>query len=396
MMAINRYRLRHGVHKKIPGAMRVNKLLERPDRLLGFILMGNTFANMLASSLTAMLVIELFGSYAVIPASLLLTLFVLIFVEITPKTIAALNPERLAFPASAILVICIKIFYPLVWLVSVISNGFLRLFGVKISKKNLDLLTREEMRTVVFEAAGNLMHSYQNMMLGVLDLGGKTVDNIKVHRNDIRGIDLKKPWPQILEQLAHSEHTRLPAYRENIDNVEGVIHLRKALNLAAENRLNEQNLLAIMEEIYFIPEATPLNVQVINFRRERKRIGLVVDEYGEIQGLVTLDDILEEIVGEYTTSLEATYKMAQLQKDGSYLVDGAINISDLNRQAHMELPVEGPKTLSGLIIESLETIPTSAVSLRIDGYPIEVKKIADNTIKLVQVWPQMRQNLEED
>lgn len=387
MMAINRYRLRHLVRKKNPAAQRVSKLLERPDRLLGVILMGNTFSNMLASAVATVLAIQWFGEYAVVPASILVALIVLIFTEITPKTIAALYPERLAFPASGILLVLLKLFYPLVWIANMLSNSCLRIFGIKVNQKTIDLLTRDEIKTILFEATGQLLTGNKYMMLGVLDLGGKTVDDVKVPRQDIRAINLDHTWPQILQQLSTSHHTRLPVYRENIDNVLGILHLRKALNLASQEELDEKTLLNVLEDVYFIPETTSLDVQLLNFKQERKRIGLVVDEYGDIKGLLTIDDILEEIVGDYTTSLVANFKSAKLQKDGSYLVDGSASIIDLNRQLTIDLPVDGPKTLSGLIIEYLETIPSSTVSLRLAGYAMDVIKISENTIKLVKIWP---------
>lgn len=385
MMALNRYRLRHLVRKKNLAAQRVSKLLERPDRLLGVILIGNTFANVLASAVTTVLAIQVFGDFAVVPASILVAFLVLIFAEITPKTIAALYPERLAFPASSILLLLLKIFYPLVWMANTLSNSCLYLFGIRVTKKTVDLLTRDEIKTILYEATGQL--DDKTMMMGVLDLGGKTVDDVKVPRQDIRAINLDNSWPQILEQLSTSHHTRLPVYRDNIDNVLGILHLRKALHLAALGKLAPTTLLTVMEEVYFIPETTALNVQLLNFQQQRKRIGLVVDEYGDIKGLLTLDDILEEIVGDYTTSFVANFKLVELQKDGGYLVDGSASILDINRQLAMELPVDGPKTLSGLIVEYLETIPSSAVSLRLAGYPMDVIKFGENTIKLVKIWP---------
>lgn len=390
MMALNRYRLQHLVKKNNRPAQRVSKLLERPDRLLGVILIGNTFANILASAVTTLLAIQIFGEYAVLPASILVALLVLIFSEVMPKTIAALYPERLVFPASSILLVLLKIFYPLVWMTNTLSNGCLRLFGIKVNKRTVDLLTRDEIKTVLYEATGQLLVDDKTMMMGILDLGGKTVDDIKVPRQDIRAINLDNPWLQILEQLSTSHHTRLPVYRDNIDNVVGVLHLRKALHLAAIGKLSPNTLLTVMEDVYFIPETTPLNVQLVNFQQKRKRIGLVVDEYGDIKGLLTLDDILEEIVGEYTTSFAANYKSLELQKDGSYLVDGSVSILDVNRQLAINLPIDGPKTLSGLVIEYLEMIPPAAVSLRIADYPMDVIKVGENTIKLLKIWPHVK------
>ncbi len=386
MMAINRYRLRHLMRKNHAAAKRVSRLLERPDRLLGVILIGNTFANMLVSAVTTVIAIELYGSVAVVPATIIVALIVLIFAEITPKTLAVLHPERLAFSASWLLWLLLKLFYPLVFIANCISNGFLKLFKVDIQRATTDDLTGEEMRTLVFESAGQLAVGSKHMMLGVLDLSGISVDDIKVPRNDIVGIDLDASWSVILEQLSTSEHTRLPVFRESIDQVQGILHLRKALNLAANRELDKVKLLAILEETYFIPEGTLLNIQLVNFRQQKCRMGLIVDEYGDIQGLLTLDDILEEIVGEFTTNLPGSNKNIQHQKDGSYMIDGGINIRDLNRQMHWTLPTDGPKTLSGLIVENLETIPDFGVCLSIGEYRIEVVQIEENMVKLVKIW----------
>ncbi len=387
MMALNRYRLRHLTRQGNKAAQRVSRLLEHPDRLLGVILIGNTFSNMLVSAVTTVIAIRLLGPLGVFPATLFIALIVLIFAEITPKTVAVLNPDRFAYPASWLLSVLLKLVYPLVFCANILSNGFLRLFKIKIKLRELEDLTGEEVRTLVFEATGQLSKGYKRMMLGVLDLGGMTVDDIQVPRNDIVGIDANDSWPEILAQLAHSEHTRLPVYSESIDQVQGMLHLRKALNLAGQGQLDKMSLLSLLEEVYFIPQGTPLNIQLLNFKREKHRIGLVVDEYGDILGLVTLDDILEEIVGEFTTNMSSSYKSIQRQRDGSYLVNGSISIRELNRELHWQLPTDGPKTLSGLIIEYLEIIPTAVVGLRLNGYAVEVVQTEENTIKLVRIWP---------
>ncbi|HVV69370.1 MAG TPA: HlyC/CorC family transporter [Gammaproteobacteria bacterium] len=387
MMAINRYRLRHLLRKNHKAAKRVSQLLERPDRLLGVILIGNTFANMLVSAVATVIAITLFGKVAVVPATIIVALLVLIFAEITPKTLAALQPERFAFPASFILRLLLKLTYPVVWVASSISNNFLKLFKVNIRKKTTDDLTGEEIRTLVFESAGQLAMGSKHMMLGVLDLSAITVDDIKVQRNDIVGINLNDPWSAILQQLSTSQHTRLPVFREDINNVQGILHLRKALNLAALGQLDEEKLLSILEEVYFIPEGTLLNVQLVNFKLQKRRMGLVVDEYGDIQGLLTLDDILEEIVGEFTTNLPGSQKHIKQLRDGSFLVDGGMSIRSLNREMHWVLPITGPKTLSGLIVESLEIIPDSGVCLSIHGYRMEVLQTEENTVKLVKIYP---------
>ncbi len=390
MMSLNRYRLRHLVRKKNRAAKRVHELLERPDRLLGVILIGNTFANVLASAIATVLAVHLFGEIGVVPATIILAIFILLFAEITPKTVAALYPEKVSFSASWLLSFLLKILYPLVWGLNTISNGFLRLFNIKVKKRNIDHLTHEEMRTIVREAMGKVAPQYQNMMLGVLDLGGITVDDIKVPRSEIVGINLEDDWEVILAQLSKSQHTRLPVYKESIDQVQGMLHLRQALNLLAQNELTKETLLKVTQEIYFIPSGTSLNIQLLNFRQEKTRIGLVVDEYGDIEGLVTLEDILEEIVGEFTTNLVPSYPNIQEQSDGSYFVDGSVGVRELNRRLDWKLPTEGPKTLSGLIIEYLEMIPPAGVGLRLAGYPMEVIQVEENMIKLVRVLPKLR------
>jgi len=390
MMSLNRYRLRNLVRQKNATAKRVNDLLERPDRLLGVVLIGNNFANILASSVATFIALKLFGDVGVAIATVILTAVILIFAEITPKTLAALYPEKVAFPSSLPLKILLFLMYPLVWLINGIANGILRLMGIKLKRGVLDTISHEELRTIVREATGKSISMYQEMLLSILDLQKVTVEDIMIPRNEIIGIDIEQDWDIILEQLSVSQHTRLPVYRETIDRVEGMIHLRHALNLNAQNKLTKQNLLAIAGPVYFVPEGTSLNVQLINFRQEKQRIGLVVDEYGEILGLITLEDILEEIVGEFTTNLPTARKDIQRQKDGSYLVDGSATIRELNRTMKWELPSRGPKTLSGAIVEYLETLPRTDVCLRLAGYPIEIDEVEENKVKVARIWPKLR------
>lgn len=395
MMSINRYRLRNLVRKKNPAAKRVSQLLERPDRLLGIILIGNNFANIFASAVATIIAVKLFGDIGVAIATVLLTLIILIFGEITPKTLAALYPEKIAFPSALVLKWLLFFLYPIVWIINTISNGLLRLFRVKLVKGGLDTISHEELRTIVREATGKTLSMYQEMLLSVLDLQKVTVDDIMVPRNEIIGIDLEQDWEEILKQLTVSQHTRLPVYRETIDQVEGMLHLRRALNLLAQNRLNKKTLSEIAGEIYFVPEGTPLNIQLLNFRQKKQRSGLVVDEYGDILGLITLEDILEEIVGEFTTNLAAARKDIQRQKDGSYLVDGSITIRELNRIMKWDFPTHGPKTLNGLIIEYLETLPSTDICLRLAGYPIEIDAVEENKIKTARIWPRLRSRVKE-
>jgi Mg2+/Co2+ transporter CorB len=386
MMTINRYRLRHLAKKNHKGAMRVVHLLKRPDHLLSAILISNTLANFLVSAASTILVLQFFGELAVLPVTLLMGLFVLIFAEITPKTVAVLYPERIAFFSSWPLLVLLKIAYPLIWLTSKMVHGLLRMFRVKVDQKRTDDLTGDEVRTLVYESTGQLAISSKNMMLGVLDLSGVTINDIKVPKTSLKAINIDESWENILTQLATAEHTRLPIYSGSIDNVKGILHLKKALNLAAKNKLDKKSLLKIAEEAYFILESTPLNIQLVNFRQEKKRIGLVVDEYGDIEGLVTLEDILEEIVGEFTTDVPNTYKNITREKDGGFVVDGNITIRELNRRMHWQFSTAGPVTLSGLIIEYLETIPDANICLTLDEYHMEVLQVEENMIKRVRIW----------
>ncbi len=386
MMSINRYRVRHLARiKKYRAARRVLRLLERPDRLLGVILIGNTFANVVASAVATILAVHWFGDFGVVIATIILTMVILIFSEMAPKTLAAIYPQKIAFFVSFPLSIMLAIIYPLVWAATFVANNLLRCFGVKVRSLQTDELSKEELRTVVNEATNKLPIKHQSMLLGILDLDKATVEDIMVPRNEIVGIDLSDSWDAIMDKLLFSQHTRLPVYRDDINQVEGVVHARKLLNLMSHDKLNLESLEEIKDDVYFIPESTPLTTQLINFQRAERRTGLVVDEYGDVLGLVTLDDILEEIVGEFTTDFAKTNQEIHEQANGSYLVDGSINIRKLNRALNLTLPTEGPKTLSGLIIEYLEFIPRQGTGLRLSGYPMEIIQVKDNTIKTAKI-----------
>ena len=386
MMAINRYRLRHLAAKQHRGAKRVSKLLEQPERLIGVILLGNNFVNILASSVATMIAIELMGEAGIAIAAALLTVVILIFSELTPKTMAALHPEKIAFPVSLIIKPLLKILYPLVWVLNYVSNGLLKLFGISGHNNESYRLNQEELRTVVHEAGGIIPKRHQQMLLGILNLENVTVEDIMVPRNEIVGIDFNAPLDAITEQLAISQHTRLPLYHDNIDNVIGMLHLRKLLHLFKHSELfSKEALEKTARELYFVPEGTPLHTQLLNFQRDKQRIGLVVDEYGDIQGLVTLEDILEEIVGEFTTNPDALNLDIHPQGDNTFLVDGSITVRELNRVMEWDLPTDGPKTLNGLILDYLEVIPEAGISLRLEDHPIEIVQMANNAVKMVRV-----------
>ncbi|RMD71139.1 MAG: HlyC/CorC family transporter [Gammaproteobacteria bacterium] len=388
MMAINRYRLRHLAQSGHPGAQKVMALLERPDRLIGLILLGNNFVNILASSLATLIALRLMGQWGIAVASGLLTLVILIFAEVAPKTMAALYPERIAFPAAYILTPLLRILYPLVIGVNFLANGVLRFFGVHPEQVTEQPLSSEELRTVLNEAGALIPRRHQRMLLSILDLEKVTVEDIMVPRQAIVGIDLNDDWDTILEHITHTQHTRLPAYRDSIDHIEGILHIRDVLHLLGRGALNKEGLIRVLREPYFVPEGTPLHTQLLNFQRRRLRMGLVVDEYGDILGLITLEDILEEIVGEFTTDVASVMEDIQPLEDGSYLVDGSINVRQLNRMMHWKLPTKGPRTLNGIIMEHLESMPRPGISLRIDGYTIEIVQVEGNRVKTVKIYPQ--------
>lgn len=389
MMSINRYRLSHLARRKHPAAKRVFDLLVRPDRLLGVILIGNNFANICATSIATYIAIYFFGEIGVLITSVLLTFIILIFAEVAPKTLAAVHPERAAFFTAWPLKILLKILYPLVWLSTLFSNGLLRLFGIKVKARVADPLDSEELRTVVHEAGGWLPTKYQDMLLGVLDLRNTTVNDIMIPRNEVVGIDLAENWNEVQAQLLSSSYSMLPVYYDSLDNVQGMINLRYLLPLLTRDKLNKENLLQLMIPVYFIPEGTPLNVQLIRFQQNKRHRGLVVDEYGDIQGLVTIEDLLGEIVGEYSDEVILS-KDVHPQSDGSYLVDGGVSIRELNRSMQWYLTTDGPKTLSGLITEYLGDIPKPGTCLRICGYPIEVVKVRTNMVKTARIMPALR------
>ncbi len=397
MMSLNRYRLRHLAKDGHAGAIRASRLLERPDRLIGLILLGNNFVNILASSIATLIALRIWGEAGIALVTALLTIVILIFAEVAPKTMAALHPERIAFPASFVLGPLLKIIYPLVWSVNAVANGILRLFGVKEYSGNSEHLSSEELRTVVNEAGALIPDRHQKMLLSILDLEKVTVEDIMIPRNEIVGLDLEDDDQTILNQLTHSQHTRLPVYYGDIENVQGFVHARNALHLLAAEEFSKEALLRITRKGYFVPEGTPLNTQLLNFQREKRRIAFVVDEYGDIQGLVTLEGILEEIVGEFTTDVATASPEIHPQADGTYLIDGAAYIREINRAMGWQLPTDGPKTFNGMIIEYLESIPEAGTSVRIAGYPIDIVQTTGSAIKTIRIHPQLfREEKTED
>jgi len=385
LMSLNRYRLRHLEHEGHAGAIRASQLLARPDRLIGLILLGNNFVNILASAIATIIGVKLYGENGIVIATFALTLVVLLFAEVTPKTLAALHPERVAFPASFILKPLLVLLYPLVWFVNIITNQLLSWLGVSAQDSLSASINTQELRMALMEAESLIPKRHKKMLVSILDLEKITVNDVMIPRNEIEGLDINTDWAEIIKQLSYCANTRLPVYEDSLDNVIGILHVRKALHLLSQNNLSKNTLNSIIKQAYFVPENTPLNTQLIKFQRQRRRTGLVVDEYGDLLGLITLEDIFREIVGEFTADLLDEDKDIHPQKDGSYLINGSANIREINRNNHWQLPIIGPKTINGLILEYLETIPDPGVSLRIDNYIIEIVQTADNTIKTVRI-----------
>lgn len=386
LMSLNRYRLRHKARSGHRGAQLAERLLQRPDRLIGLILLGNNLVNFTAVAIVTLIALRVGGEPAVAAATLLLTVIVLIFSEAAPKTLAALHPERVAFPAAFVYYPLLMVTYPFVWLVNIASNAVLWLLGVRDGDSRTPSLTSEELRTVVFEAGSLISRKYRNMLINILDLEKVTVDDVMVPHNEIVGVNLDDDLERIAEVIRGSEHTRMPVYRDNIDNVTGILHLRRLANLATRTTFDKADIEAALMEPYFVPEGTPLSTQLVQFQKSKQRFALVVDEYGDIQGIVTLEDILEEIVGEFTTApASGADEHIVRETQDSYLVSGAANIRDMNRVMNWHLPTEGPKTLNGLILEYLETIPESGTGLKIDGYPIEIVRSDENRVLTARI-----------
>ncbi|TVP56914.1 MAG: HlyC/CorC family transporter [Halomonadaceae bacterium] len=386
MMALNRYRLRHLSKTGHKGALRASRLLKRTDQLIGVILIGNNFVNILASAIATVIAIRLWGDAGIVIATVGLTLVILIFAEVTPKTLAALYPERIAFPASHVLSPLLKVFYPVVWVLNLITNNLLRLMGVNLNAAGKDHLSREELRTLVNESGAMLPKKHQDMLVSILDLEKVTVNDIMVPRNEVIGIDLENDMDQIMRLLRTSQHTRLPVCRGDINNTVGLLHLRNASKLLQADEVNKASVMQLCREPYFIPESTPLHTQLFNFQKERRRIGIVVDEYGDVLGIATIEDILEEIVGEFTTDFAASSSQDILpQDDGSFIIDGTAAIRTINKTLGWHLPQAGPKTLNGLIVEQLQTIPESNICISIRGLRIETLQIKDNMVRAARV-----------
>lgn len=388
LMALNRYKLKHHA-KKSKGAQLAIRLLEKPDRLIGLILLGNNLVNILITQLATLIGFRLGGNAGIAIATGVLTLMLLIFAEVTPKTIAALNAEKVAFPSAYIYTPLLRIAYPIVWLINIIANTIVRLVGVDPKSNDIQALNHEELKSVVNEASGLIPENHQEMLTRVLDMESITVEDIMIPRTEISGINLDDDWNDIEEQLLNCSFTRLLVYRGSINNIQGFVHLRKLLPLFNESKIERYHLEKALVPAYFTPEGAPLTQQLINFQKSKRRMALVVDEYGEIQGLVTLQDILEEIVGEFTTSPTNLDSEAVVKEDGTIWLDGAMHIREINRQLNLDLPTDGPKTINGLLLEHLQSIPAPGTTSLINNYPMEVRKTRNNAIKTLIIHPKV-------
>ena len=395
MMALNRFKLKHLVKQRNKSAIRANKLLQRPDRLLGIILIGNNFVNILAAALTTILCLRLFGDSGVLIGSIILTMIVLIFAEVTPKTFAANYSEKVALPSSLILKFLQKLLYPLVWIVNFFSNSILKLLGVK-EKESEEDLSPEELKSIL-ENSGDLIPSrYQEMLLSVLELDKISIDEVMIPKNEIIGIDLSKDIEEIGDFLKDSKKEFFPVFDQNLDDIKGIINLYGINSFLSSQKKDTESLLQNSEEVYFALENTSLNIQLNNFQKDKKKVAVVFDEYGSVKGMVDIKDILEEIVGELSDPYEEVKIDIKEQKDGSYLIDASISVREVNKRLGWDLPLSGPKTLNGLILENTETIPEANISLEIDNYLIETVLIKDNMIKFTKVRKLESPDLDEE
>ncbi|EOV8839925.1 HlyC/CorC family transporter [Cronobacter dublinensis] len=389
MMTLNRYRLRHLSKQGNRAAKRVERLLRKPDRLISLVLIGNNLVNILASSLATIVGMRLYGDAGVAIATGVLTFVVLIFAEVLPKTVAALYPEKVAFPSSFLLGPLQIVMMPLVWLLNTITRLLMRMVGIKADNVVSAALSKDELRTIVHESRSQISRRNQDMLLSVLNLEKVSVSDIMVPRNDIVGIDINDDWKSIVRQLTHSPHGRIVLYRESLDDAIGMLRIREAWRQMNEKKeFTKEVMLRAADEIYYVPEGTPLSVQLVKFQRNKKKVGLVVNEYGDIQGLVTVEDILEEIVGDFTTSMSPTLaEEVTPQNDGSVIIEGGANVREINKAFNWRLPEDEARTINGMILEALEDIPSTGIRLRLNQYDIDILDVQENMIKQVRVTP---------
>ena len=389
LMSINRYRLKTRAQKGERSARMAQSLLERPDRLIGLILLLNNIAQALIPMLLLTISQRLLGDpeTAILVATIGTALLIFIFSESMPKTLGAINPERLGLPAAMVYWPILKVFGWLIDLVNLLGNRIIRLLGVSPEEAAQHSLSTEELRTVVAEAGALIPQRHQKMLLSILDLEKGTVEDIMVPRNEIVGIDISQDWKDVRDQIMETQHTRLPLFSGSIDELVGVVHVRRLIASMADASLDTPGLVRMAREPYYIPEGTPLNQQLLNFQNQKRRIGFVVDEYGDIQGLVTLEDILEEVVGEFTSDPATRIKNVYADADGSFRVSGSVTLRSLNRSLGWKLPIEGPKTVNGLLLEKLENIPQPGRQVEIGGYLFEITETRSNAVKATRVRP---------
>ena len=384
LMRVNRYRLLHLIKNNHMGAKLTHKLLKKPDRLIGLILLGNNFVNILATSIATIIALRLYGEAGIAIATGLLTFVILIFSEVTPKTWAATHPERLAFFASIIYTPLLKILYPLVWVVNSMSNLLLKALGINVHHDTDASMRHEELRTIVTEAGTQIPEAHKDMLLGILDLEEVTVEDIMIPINEIHGIDLDDDIDELKKQFFSSAYSNLLAFKTNFDNVQGYFRIKDLFRLINSDGFDHEKLLSVKRDTYFIPNNTSLYQQLINFQQNKQQLAIVVNEYGNILGLITLQDVLEEVIGEFTTDPSDSSPDIQIKPDGSLFINGNITIRELNRSLHWSLPTGGPKTLNGLILEYLESIPEQGTSLKLYGHPIEIVQMDENSVKLAK------------
>lgn len=393
MMSINRYRLRHAAETGRRGALLVQALLNQTDKLLGVILLGNNLVNIAAATLATIISIRLFGEsdVALSLATLLLTFLILVFSEVTPKVLGASYPERVAYPAAYVLMPMLKLAYPVVWFVNLFVQGILRLLRIRPPAAGLgNRLGLEELRTIVLESSGVLPREHQRILVNLLELEDITVDDVMTPRSQIEAIDIEDDPERLRQQIATSHHTRLVVQQGSPDNLLGVLHVRRVLHALAGEELDPETLRESIEDPYFVPAGTPLFTQLRNFQDGRRRLALVVDEYGELQGLVTLEDLLEEMVGEFTTQAPSGVGYLRQEADGSWLAEGGVPLRQLNRKLGLSLPLDGPRTLNGLLLESFEDIPEAGVSIKVGGVPVEIVQTQDRAVKMARIYPPTR------
>ncbi|HEX5674036.1 MAG TPA: HlyC/CorC family transporter [Azonexus sp.] len=389
MMAINRYRLRHAAESGHRGAILTLSLLNRTDKLLGVILLGNNLVNIAAATLATIISIRLFGDsdVALSLATLLLTFLILVFSEVTPKVLGASYPERIAYPAAYVLMPLLKLTYPVVWFVNLFVQGILRLLRIKPPEPGLgNRLGLEELRTIVLESAGVLPREHQRILVNLLELEDITVDDVMTPRSQIEAIDIEDDPERLRQQISTSHHTRLVVHAGSSDNLLGILHVRRVLHALTGEELDPGTLRENLEDPYFVPAGTPLFTQLRNFQSSRRRLALVVDEYGELQGLVTLEDLLEEMVGEFTTQAPSDTGYLRREEDGSWLAEGSVLLRHLNRKLGLSLPLDGPKTLNGLLLEQFEDIPEVGVSLKLGDVPVEIVQTQDRAVKMARIY----------